>query len=454
MFWKSTTLLTIFFIGLFVGSWGISCSGQDNKTALALHYFNEQNYVAAEPLFKSLIEENPELLLLYYYYGVSRTENQKYSEYDLIQLLNTNINESPAKINYYIGIQYHAQNNWEQAIRYYNDFKLNSTEEEQNELKLSEKIQQCYDKENYFVNLTETQIAPTEEEFKISYENTPVYEHLSFDNFAYEKKIQLENHPSSETSKEIKGIEFKVNSQITYYSTEQFKTEEGKYSYEKAQEKQQELNAALNELEILRNQYQSAHNLEEKNHVGQEIIPIEIGIYSIKEEVAQLFIRAESAENNYWENVTEKEIQDFLYELNSYITIDNENHNKQITQNDDNIEFIDPSILFQNKTETVKEEIYNSDEFIYKIQIGAYSKAPPAYIDRLFKKLSVLRKIENYTDEKGIVIYTTGNLTNYEDAEKMHLQVKQEGVENAIIVPYYNGKRITLEEAKKIENNL
>ena len=431
---STTTFLKIFFTGLFVGLWVIPSSGQDNKATQAFQYFNEQNYAAAEPLFKSLIEERPELLQLYYYYGASRTENRKYSEYDLIQLLNGNMNEAPVLINYYLGIQYHALNNWEQAIKYYNNFKLNSTAEEQAKLELSEKIQQCNNKENPFVNFTETSVigsSSTREE-------------------ASEKETPIENKPEPQAGKKIRTIEFKVNSQITYYSPEQFKTEAGKYSYEKAHEKQLELDVALNKLETLRNQYQLARSSDEKNRIGQEIIPLETEVYSIKEEATQFLVQAESAENSYWENTTENEIDDFLYELGSYISI-NENDNKQTALNNDDIEYINPSLLFQGRTETVREERNKSDELVYKIQIGAYSRALPASVDRLFKKLSVLRRIENYTDEKGVVVYTTGNLDNYEDAEKMRLQVKQEGVENPIVVPYYNGKRITLEDVKKIK---
>lgn len=429
---KSTTLLIIFFTCLFVSSWVISSSAQDNKTAQAFQYFDERNYAAAEPLFKSLIEEHPESLLLYYYYGASRTENKQYSEHDLIQLMNANTNEAPAKINYYIAIQYHALNNWEQALKYYSNFKQNITAEEQAELKLDEKIQQCHNRQNPFTNTAEAPLMPAPEE-----QHTVVNEN-----------IPLENQPAP--NRKVKTIVFKVNSQITYYTPEQFKTEDGRYTYTKAQEKQLEIDNALNQLEILRNRYQLANSVEERNRIGQEIIPLETGIYSIQAEAAQLLIQAERAENNYWENATEEEINDFLRELDSYISIDTENSNEQ-TQYADNTEYIDPSILFQNKTEPVNEEIQQSDELIYKIQIGAYSRALPAHIDRLFRRLSVLRKIETHTDENGVVVYTTGNLTNYEDAEKMNLQVKQEGVENSVIAPYYNGKRITLDEAKRIE---
>ena len=85
--------------------------------------------------------------------------------------------------------------------------------------------------------------------------------------------------------------------------------------------------------------------------------------------------------------------------------------------------------------------------------MGAYRRGLPPYVKRLFDKLSYIRKIENYTDEKGIVVYTTGNLTNYDDALKMQEQVRREGVEDAYVVPYFNGKRITLSEAKEIAND-
>jgi hypothetical protein len=68
-----------------------------------------------------------------------------------------------------------------------------------------------------------------------------------------------------------------------------------------------------------------------------------------------------------------------------------------------------------------------------------------------FKNIAMLRKVENYIDDKGVVVYTTGNLTTYDDALVMLNQIKQEGVKDAIIAAYQNGKRITLEQAKETE---
>jgi hypothetical protein len=75
----------------------------------------------------------------------------------------------------------------------------------------------------------------------------------------------------------------------------------------------------------------------------------------------------------------------------------------------------------------------------------------PTSVKRLFDKLSLIRKIDNYTDDRGVVVYTTGNLVNLEDAMTMLKQVQQEGVEDAIIAAYFKGKRIPLTEAKALE---
>ena len=117
----------------------------------------------------------------------------------------------------------------------------------------------------------------------------------------------------------------------------------------------------------------------------------------------------------------------------------------------DSIAEFDPSIFFTENSHEIKaSEEVKKDELIYRIQIGAYSRGLPAYMDRLYKKLSVIRKIENYTDDQGIVVYTTGRLTNFEDAIKMQKQVRREGIKDAFVVAYLNGKRISIKEAKEL----
>ncbi len=461
---KTTTFLTIFFICLFSNAWVISAAEQDNKTEKAFELFDAKNYAEAEPLFQQLIQEKPNLLMLYYYYGACRTENQKYSEFDLIQLLNANPNEAPAKINYYLGIQYQALNNWEQALKYFNIFKLKSTVEEQTEINLAEKIQQCFNRENPYSELVirKEEIVPVENTTtdissidSVSIPDTLITADTVIKNTVQEEIQDTVPEPAPGKLEKVKTIEFQVNDQITYFSPDQFKTEEGKTNFEQGQLKQNQLNSILEKIENLRNQYQSAQSSDEKNTIGSLIIPLETETYSLKEEVTQLFFQAQNAENKYWENTTTEEMGSFLKEQKEFIEKSTEESNNQMSvTNTDSVILIDPSFLFHEETEALTEEKPTNDELVYKIQIGAYSRGLPAYVDRLFKKLSVLRKIDHYTDEKGVVVYTTGNLTNYEDAVIMQKQVKQEGAEDALVVPYFNGKRITLGEAKKIEGNL
>lgn len=66
----------------------------------------------------------------------------------------------------------------------------------------------------------------------------------------------------------------------------------------------------------------------------------------------------------------------------------------------------------------------------------------------------MLRKVENYIDEKGYSIYTTGNLKTYQEAVTLQNQVKQEGVKNPTVTAYFQGKKIPVEEAKKINKEL
>jgi hypothetical protein len=118
----------------------------------------------------------------------------------------------------------------------------------------------------------------------------------------------------------------------------------------------------------------------------------------------------------------------------------------------DNSEILIPPILIQD--EEIENENSNArgSGITYKIQLGAYSRGIPNSQKAVFNKISILRKVENYTDENGVVVYTTGNLTSYDDAVLMQKQVRQEGIKDPIIAAYLNGKRITLEKAKEIDN--
>jgi hypothetical protein len=160
-------------------------------------------------------------------------------------------------------------------------------------------------------------------------------------------------------------------------------------------------------------------------------------------------MQAKNIENEYWQNASQQETESFVKELNASLDVNKTNNSKANPISQDLI--ITP--IFMETEEVNKEDQKTKPSgIIYKIQLGAFSRGIPNNQKSVFSKISVIRKVENYTDENGVVVYTTGNLTSYEDAVEMQNQIRQEGIKDPKIAAYLNGKRITLEQAKEIEN--
>ncbi|HPF51589.1 MAG TPA: hypothetical protein PK335_08430, partial [Draconibacterium sp.] len=267
----------------------------------------------------------------------------------------------------------------------------------------------------------------------------------------------IPNHPepapqqdkiSAEVPKS-KPIEFVINDDFTYRDTSNFRTKEGLDSFLNWKKDQQALDSLTTLLAQLRSDYAAARNTLLRNELGQKIMDAESQLLPLQRKVKEQLNKSRLAENNYWDNASPDEYNALFKQLQKLSQLHD-------TTEEQNIPKIDTSLIIAEvfedvvpSTPAVKEE--TNDELVYKIQIGAYSRGLPNYVKKQFDKLSYIRKIENYTDDRGVVVYTTGNLTNLDDAVKMQKQVRQEGIEDAFVVPYFNGKRITLEEAKKIE---
>ena len=464
---KTTFILTLITATLFFTghlSWGAS---QDSTAQKAFLLFDLGQFSEAEPYFKKLLDHKPDLAMLNYYYGACRTENGYYSEEDLNFLIKANQEGVPAKIDYYLGVQNQALENWDQAIRHYNRFRAGSSETEQTGLMLTEKIQQCFDHENPFIT---TQLLP--EENPLQPEETVILTIDSNDTISIAveqgtEKITESTEPSltatgqTELPAENKSnsnnpINFIVNQNITYFDLSNFKTEEGLKLFNEGELKQKELDFMLTTIEKLRDEYGSARSEATKTEIGYKILSSENESLSLQETINQLFIQSRLLEDGYWQNATPEEVKQFLINMEEHAA-------QQIKTAEPVLEhevlavvsvIPDPEILPVVPDENIIPDLTETEELTYKVQIGAFSRSLPAYIDRLYKKLSLIRKIDNYTDEKGVVVYTTGSLTNLDDAVKLQKQVRQEGVQDAFVVAFFNGKRITLEQAKEIEKGL
>jgi hypothetical protein len=256
---------------------------------------------------------------------------------------------------------------------------------------------------------------------------------------------------TTETKPAEEHINFNINNEITYIAVSNFKTAEGKIYFEEGNLKQTELDEIIKETEKLRERYSTSKSRSEKDSIGQQILSLESQTYELKSVVNQLFLQSKTAENGYWQNATPEEKELFIRELNTTTQeLDNSNqiNNESVSATPELI--ISPIFIEDEKVKSEGPKVKTSG-VTYKIQIGAYSRGIPNNQKQAFNKISVIRKVENYTDANGVVVYTTGNLTNYEDAVQMQNQVKQEGIKDPLIAAYLNGKRITLEQAKEIE---
>jgi len=458
---RTGLLLTISFILLFAPL-SLLAEDQENPLVQAMKLFDQNKFEEAEKILGELIKEKPYDLMINYFYGASRTENQHYGQKEILNLLKGSSGESPLKADYYLGIQYHAQNRWEEALKYYQMFQEESTVEEVNELNLEEKIRQCTEHINPFKNAdSETEdISPSAisrpQKIVDTIASAAIYPEAESSDSTDSEKV-IPNHPepapqqdkiSAEVPKS-KPIEFVINDDFTYRDTSNFRTKEGLDSFLNWKKDQQALDSLTTLLAQLRSDYAAARNTLLRNELGQKIMDAESQLLPLQRKVKEQLNKSRLAENNYWDNASPDEYNALFKQLQKLSQLHD-------TTEEQNIPKIDTSLIIAEvfedvvpSTPAVKEE--TNDELVYKIQIGAYSRGLPNYVKKQFDKLSYIRKIENYTDDRGVVVYTTGNLTNLDDAVKMQKQVRQEGIEDAFVVPYFNGKRITLEEAKKIE---
>jgi hypothetical protein len=87
---------------------------------------------------------------------------------------------------------------------------------------------------------------------------------------------------------------------------------------------------------------------------------------------------------------------------------------------------------------------------VFKVQIGAFKDEVPLQIANQFIKIAN-KGIKNYKDNNGLTIYTLGNFKSYEEASKLRTEISSV-VTDAFIVAYNNGVKISVDEAKTLQN--
>jgi hypothetical protein len=245
-----------------------------------------------------------------------------------------------------------------------------------------------------------------------------------------------------------KMINFQVNSDISYLTFNHFIKSESKEMFYQAWLKKSELKRVSSQTDSLRKVYSVSGN-DKKEEIAVLILKNEEHSAALNQEISNLYQTARENENQYWINCPASERIKFQEKIKSFrdsITLRRINEEAEKASKI----MIDTLFAAHESSQNKEAKSESSSAIVYKIQIGAFKGKIPDPSNSMIKKLSVLRKVENYTDEKGVKIYTTGNLKIYQEALTMQNQVKQEGVKNPVIIAFQNGKKITVEEARKI----
>ena len=109
---------------------------------------------------------------------------------------------------------------------------------------------------------------------------------------------------------------------------------------------------------------------------------------------------------------------------------------------------VEQEIIDSNEiVEQVIEDDIKNNPAVYRIQIGAFKVALSQEV------FNGVDNVISFTGKDGFIRYMTGSFTEYKDAINYMHEMRARGFEDAFIVTYKNGERISLNIAIKKEKN-
>ncbi|MDP7567002.1 MAG: SPOR domain-containing protein, partial [Flavobacteriales bacterium] len=217
------------------------------------------------------------------------------------------------------------------------------------------------------------------------------------------------------------------------------------------------------------NAFNKAYNegLKDDDAVKALVYKVKIGEFSdgIPAKIANKFLSIDDLESVTLENGV------VMYLVGSYATLDEaigRQHDLEAKELDDTYLMVDNNgdvtayvqpvtepeidedevVVEEPITEEVEEEVVSvvnendlTNETTYRIQVGAFNQE---LSDEVF---SGVKNVISFTGKDGLIRYMAGSFVEYKDAIDYQAQMKARGFEDAFIVTYKNGERISLNVA-------
>jgi len=403
---------------------------------LAIEYFKEKNYEKALPIFTQLINKSPGNAMYNYYYGVSLLKNNRFDTATKEALLNAVVDKTPSNANFYLANYFHALGNWSEALDFYK--RYDGSNRERRELEYDKYVNMCMKRINPF---TVDKGDPKD----IFVDTIKV---LVF-------KPDEKNYPIPDTLR-VEWFNFQINSQLTYHSIFDFRSEAAKILFIKAWIATGKNDSIVKNTDVLRKAHEETHNVTTRIALVQRIVDAEQQSYQLLRDRETYFEQARVKEAGYWEKAGVDAMAIFITEISER----EKARAEKLLREKPKVEFIQAEIpdtispadsLEQDNQPVIEENTPETkDEIVFKVQIGSFpnGKLTPAFKSR-YKKLSMFRTIDKYTDAKKYVIYTVGNFTDYNDASLLKNQLLLEGAKGAFLAAYKNGVRVPVTSVVK-----
>ncbi|MCB9189456.1 MAG: hypothetical protein H6599_09285 [Flavobacteriales bacterium] len=255
-----------------------------------------------------------------------------------------------------------------------------------------------------------------------------------------------------------------------FYDAEQEKNQLKVQKAEKEGEKKGLENIVLQQtqdLKQLENDQKSASNQQDKKEIQEKISQLEDAIImnedridEIEESIESLEVLIETAENNQ-ENTIASLPSDQQNDAKAIMISDYDKtpiKKTSITFGD----LISSNFVVPDKVESdiivMNQSIKYSDDnpiplnpkypdgLIYKVQVGAFSKPIPNDVFNGFAPIT-----GEQVGNTGLVRYRVGYFVNYNNANDAKNEIRGFGYSDAFVVAIYNGEKISLAEARNLE---
>jgi tetratricopeptide (TPR) repeat protein len=425
--------ITLLFYSLFGAVFFALSQEITGNESLAIEYFNEGNFEKALPLFTELIKSSPDNVMYNYYYGVTLLKNHHYETATKEALLNAVVSNAPSNVNFYLGNYFQALNNWGEALDFY--ARYGGSDQERRQLEFDKYVDLCRKKINPFPSQNS--------EAKVFADTSKTIV----------KQPDEKNFPIPEALRK-EWFNFQINSQLTYHKIEDFKSEAAKVLFTKAWLASMRNDSIMTATEVLRKAHEQTNNVTTRLSLVDRIVDAEQKSYELVRDREKYFEQARVKESSFWEKADAHLLSDFL---NANLKREKEHDSTLIALNrkaEKELQVKQDSENLDSKTIQApvppEEAQTPAENVVYKVQIGSFAggKVSTSF-KSLYNKLSKLRKIDEYTDERKYKIFTIGNFAKYNDANTLKNQLKLEGVKGAFIVAYKNGIKIQVTDVVK-----